>query len=127
MDFHFCADDSQLYIAFESTVEGKLGALAQIEMCTKEIDISMVKNRLKLNGNKTELLIQYQSRVREHRLASNEYSRVLASEPSTRFDSLLASTRHSYHSLLTSCESCESNVTRNDSQVSNPYAYYHIS
>ena len=51
------ADDSQLYLAFESTVEGKLGALAQIEMCAKEIDIWMVKNRLKLNGNKTELLI----------------------------------------------------------------------
>ena len=54
LDFHFY---SQLYLALESTVEGKLGALAQIEMCTKEIDIWMVKNRLKLNGNKTELLI----------------------------------------------------------------------
>ena len=31
--------------------------MAQIEMCAKEIDIWMVKNRLKLNGNKTELLI----------------------------------------------------------------------
>ena len=57
LDFHFYADDSQLYLAFESTVEGKLGALAQIEICAKEIDIWMVKNRIKLNGNKTELLI----------------------------------------------------------------------
>ena len=57
LDFHFYADDSQLYLAFESTVEGNLGALTQIEMCAKEIDIWMVKNRLKLNGNKTELLI----------------------------------------------------------------------
>ena len=57
LDLHFYADDSQLYLAFESTVEGKLRALAQIEMCAKEIDIWMVKNRLKLNGNKTELLI----------------------------------------------------------------------
>ena len=38
-------------------MEGKLGALTQIEMCAKEIDAWMVKNRLKLNGNKTELLI----------------------------------------------------------------------
>ena len=30
LDFHFYTDDSQLYLAFESTVEGKLGALAQI-------------------------------------------------------------------------------------------------
>ena len=57
LDFHFYADDSQLYLAFESTEEGKLGALAQIEMCVKEIDLWMIKNRLKLNGNKTELLI----------------------------------------------------------------------
>ena len=38
-------------------MEGKLGALTQIEMCAKEIDKWMVKNRLKLNSKKTELLI----------------------------------------------------------------------
>jgi hypothetical protein len=57
LDFHFYADDSQLYLAFESTTEGKLGALVQIEMCVKEIDLWMVKNKLKLNGDKTELLV----------------------------------------------------------------------
>jgi hypothetical protein len=34
-----------------------LGALVQIEMCVKEIDLWMVKNKLKLNGDKTELLV----------------------------------------------------------------------
>ena len=53
--FHFYADDSQLYLAFESTTEGKLGAL--VKMCVKEIDLWMVKNKLKLNGDKTELLV----------------------------------------------------------------------
>ena len=52
LDFHFYADDSQLYLAFESTTDEKLGALAQIEMCVKEIDLWMVKNKLKLNGDK---------------------------------------------------------------------------
>ena len=37
--------------------EEKLGALAQIETCVKEIDLWMVKNKLKLNGDKTELLV----------------------------------------------------------------------
>ena len=57
LDFHFYADDTQLYLAFEPTNEGKLGALVQIETCVKEIDLWMVKNKLKLNGNKTELLV----------------------------------------------------------------------
>ena len=57
LDFRFYADDSQLYLAFESTIEGKFGALAQIEMCVKEIDLWMVNNKLKLNGDKTELLV----------------------------------------------------------------------
>jgi hypothetical protein len=34
-----------------------LGALVKIEMCVKEIDLWMVKNKLKLNGDKTELLV----------------------------------------------------------------------
>ena len=57
LDFHFYTDDTQLYLAFESTNEEKLGALVQIETCVKEIDLWMVKNKLKLNGNKTELLV----------------------------------------------------------------------
>jgi hypothetical protein len=54
LDFHFYADDSQLYIAFEQPTEEKLTALVQIEMCVKEIDLWMVKNELKLNGDKTD-------------------------------------------------------------------------
>jgi hypothetical protein len=57
LDFHFYAVDSHLYLAFESIIEGKLLALAQIEMCVKEIDLWMVKNILILNGDKTELLV----------------------------------------------------------------------
>ena len=34
-----------------------LGELVQIEMCVKEIDLWMVKNKLKLNEDKTELLV----------------------------------------------------------------------
>ena len=34
-----------------------MGALVQVKMCVKEIDQWMVKNKLKLNGDKTELLV----------------------------------------------------------------------
>ena len=63
-EFHFYADDSQLYLAFQSTTEETLGALVQIETCVKEIEQWMVKNKLKLNGDKTELLqINAQTRL----------------------------------------------------------------
>ena len=43
LDFHFYADDSQLYLTFQSTTEETLGALLQIETCVKEIDQWMIK------------------------------------------------------------------------------------
>ena len=57
IDFHFYADDSQLYLAFEPTSDEQLGALVGMETCVREIDSWMVSNKLKLNGEKTELLI----------------------------------------------------------------------
>ena len=67
------------------------------------------------------LKVQYQPQVRVHPLAN---------ETGTRFDSLLAIE----YSLLVitrcshaNCESCESNVIRDDSQVSSCYSYHDIS
>ena len=57
LDFHFYADDSQLYLAFEPTTDEQPGALVRIETCVREIDSWMVSNKLKLNGDKTELLV----------------------------------------------------------------------
>ena len=50
-------DDSQLYLAFEPTTGEKPSALVQMETCIREIDSWMVSNKLKLNGDKIELLI----------------------------------------------------------------------
>ena len=57
LDFHFYADDSQLYLTFEPTIDEKSDALVRIETCVGEIDWWMVSNKLKLNGDKTKLLI----------------------------------------------------------------------
>lgn len=51
LDFHFCADDSQLY----PTRDEKPGE--RMEKCVREIDSWMVSNKLKQNGGKTELII----------------------------------------------------------------------
>ena len=50
-------DDSQLYLAFEPTTDEKPSALVRMETCIREIDSWMVSNKLKLNGDKIELLI----------------------------------------------------------------------
>ena len=108
LDFHSFADDSQLYLAFESTEEGKLGALMQIEMCVKEIDLWMVKNRLKLNGNKTELLI-IKSRNDLSPIIENVGLTNLTIQPSTSaynigvtFDEHMSMTKH----ITNICKSC---------------------
>jgi hypothetical protein len=46
-----------LYLAFEPTTGEQSGALVRIETCVREIDSWMVSNKLKLSGDKTELLV----------------------------------------------------------------------
>ena len=58
MGFHFYADDTQLYLSFDSkSGAAEASAVAQIEACAGEIDNWMSANRLKLNSDKSELLI----------------------------------------------------------------------
>ena len=57
LDFHFYADDSKLYLAFERGADEQRGAIVRIETCVREIDLWMVCNKLKLNGDKTERLV----------------------------------------------------------------------
>ena len=56
-DFIFTQTTPMLYLAFEQTIPDQLVSLACIEHCVKEIDTWMLCNMLKLNGEKTELLV----------------------------------------------------------------------
>ena len=58
LSYHFYADDSQLYLSFQPTIPGDRAlAVSNIECCVHEIDHWMLVNRLKLNKDKTELLV----------------------------------------------------------------------
>jgi len=52
---HFYADDTQIYCSFRS--ENQTVSVAVVEACVKEIDEWMSRNQLKLNKDKTELLV----------------------------------------------------------------------
>ena len=60
MDFHLYADDTQLYTTFSCDDKDDLTTtISQIESCLVDITNWMTTNKLKLNTDKTELLILY--------------------------------------------------------------------
>ena len=55
MVFHFYADDTQLYMSFKPV--DVLQSKSLIERCIQDVQQWMVVNKLKLNGDKSELLV----------------------------------------------------------------------
>ena len=58
MQFHFYADDTQLYLSFEPVSDLSASeTIHAIEACASDIRIFMAANKLKLNDEKTEFLV----------------------------------------------------------------------
>ena len=57
IDYHFFADDSELYSCLPTEPESALSAFRNIEFCYRQIKIWTMKNKLKLNEQKTEVLL----------------------------------------------------------------------
>lgn len=58
LSYHLYADDTQLYLAFKPSSEtSKSDTIRKLEACVKDIQDWMTSNMLKLNGDKTELVI----------------------------------------------------------------------
>jgi len=56
--YHFYADDTQLYLSFSSlSGDDQAYSAAQVKSCVGDIDHWMSLNKLKLNRDKTELLV----------------------------------------------------------------------
>ena len=52
IDYHFFADNSELYSCLPTEPESALSALRNVESCCRQIKIWMTKNKLKLNEQK---------------------------------------------------------------------------
>ena len=58
LQYHFYADDTQLYITFKTdSADDACLAKSRVEHCVQEIDRWMISNKLKLNDDKTELIV----------------------------------------------------------------------
>ena len=56
--FHLYADDTQLYLAFSFKTDPSIDtAMTSAQLCIEEVSAWMASNKLKLNGDKTELMI----------------------------------------------------------------------
>ena len=54
---HLYAADSQLYVAFKPKDTSVNDVIVQVEDCVTEVRSWMLQNRLKLNDDKTELIV----------------------------------------------------------------------
>ena len=59
LQYHFYADDTRLYITFktDSADDACLAKSLRVENCVEEIDRWMILNKLKLNDDKTQLIV----------------------------------------------------------------------
>ena len=59
LSYHFYADDTQLYLFFEtaSSAEDLSICKSTIEDCVRDIDLWMLANKVKLYSGKTEILV----------------------------------------------------------------------
>ena len=58
LSYHFYADDTQLYLSFEtSSPEDLSTCTSALEDCVKDINLWMLNNKLKLNIGKTEIIV----------------------------------------------------------------------
>ena len=112
MEFHFYADDSQIYFPFDSS-SCCLSVVSRIQACLSDISSWMSLNKLKLNGDKTELLIigsQFRSTLQFPPVALDDGSVILPSKYARNIGVTFVSILNFEHHITDICKSCYFNI-----------------
>ena len=58
IEYHSYADDTQIYVYFDPADEtDMLTTVSKLESCINDVKLFMCKNKLKLNDDKTEMIL----------------------------------------------------------------------
>lgn len=113
IEFHLYADDSQIYFSFDPSSCCLSAVVSRFQACLSDISSWMSLNKLKLNGDKTELLIigsQFRPTLQFPPVGLNDGSVFLPSKYAKNigvtFDSVLNFERH----ITDICKSCYINI-----------------
>ena len=112
MEFHFYADDSQIYFPFDSS-SCCLSVVSHIQGCLSDISSWMSLNKLKLNGDKTELLIigsQFRPTLQFPPVALDDGSMILPSKYARNIGVTFDSILNFEHHITDICKSCYFNI-----------------
>ena len=63
MSYHMYADDTQIYVTFKPILHSHAEILPQLENCLSDVQMWMQYNILKLNDDKTEVIVFAPRRV----------------------------------------------------------------
>jgi hypothetical protein len=74
LNFHLYADDTQVYMTFKFNTSPTVNeTMARAQLCVTDIHAWMVTNKMKLNADKTELMVLTSPRVRHRVLIPDFY------------------------------------------------------
>ena len=63
INYHICADDTQLYVSFKCNTP--LASLIKLNNCISDIRVWMINNKLKINDSKTEFIVSRSPQAKE--------------------------------------------------------------
>ena len=117
LQYHFYADDTQLYITFKTdSADDACLAKSRVEHCVEEIDRWMISNKLKLNDDKTELIV-FSSKLRPRPCLSSVRNLGVLFDQTLSFGENVSKLCKSSHYLLRNISKIRKHLDENSTET----------